>query len=211
MIDENVIYTLTFNAPGYKFNELTVTSHNLDMLKKFIHIHLTEEACQYIQAYDYNHAPKDIMTNEDETDLDYYIFRENGTSDCYSIPSSDEIIMATAAEVCNVLSNISKFDRLINSNIEVLRVLNESIGDLKFGYILEPNYSQPPPGSSAYSDYKRSINLGDETDYTDDEMGIYESMMSRIRSVHIREPLPFTMRGYVSAFTKLLLVENKRR
>lgn len=210
MIDDSPIYTLTFNSPGYKFNELTVTSHNLDMLKKFINIHLTDEAYEYIKAYEPNHAPEDIISNEGETDLEYYIFQDNSTNDYYSIPSSNEIIVAVAAEVCRTLAEISRFDRLINLDIPITRILNENIGSLSFGYIIEPDYS-PPPGSNAHGDYARSINYGDETEYDDSEMSPFNDMMKRIYSSDNHKPLPFTMRGYVSAFTKLLIVDNKRR
>lgn len=210
MEDESLIYTLTFNAPGYKFNELTVTSYNLDMLKKFIDVHLTPEAYDCIQVYEYNHTPVDIDINLSDTELSYYIFQDNGTDEYYSIPSSLEIITAVAAEVCRVLSRISKFDRLINLNMPMCWALNENIGDLKFGYILEPDYT-PPPGSDAYGEYKKTINIGDEAEYKSEEMEIYNNMMNRVVSTGMREPLPFTIKGYVSAFTKLLIVDNKRR
>lgn len=221
--EPELIHVLTFNTPGHENSTITVTSPHIAMIQKFVNTHLTHDAMDYVKTYDIEHVPDKISDRMDETDLKYWILSDNETNNNYSIPSSQQLIEIIATIICSVLSDISLFGDIISlTEFPIFRALNDLIDDLEFGTVLDNQLRNGADDNTdkLYYQIHKHFNFGDapydpsdEADGDDiwrddppapDDAEIYDHMQSELKKITDKEPLPFTIKGYVSAFTSLL-------
>lgn len=203
------MHALTFSAPGYENKEITVTSPYLPVLHKFISTHLNSDAMDFIKSYHIDNIPPEITDNMDETDLIYYTLKSNKTRKSYLIPSSNEIIEECGKLICNEISSCAEFGCVITmTDLPIMDVITKLIATFELGYIKDTQIVDDDLIKSkeeaielhgAVRTYEGYFICDDALD----DSYIYEAMQARLRKSKPDE-LPFTMEGYVSAFTQLL-------
>lgn len=203
------IHALTFSAPGYENKEITVTSPYLPILHKFISTHLNSDAIDFIKSYHIDNLPAEITDNMDETDLIYYKLKSNKTRKSYLIPSSNEIIEECGTLICNEISSCTEFGCVITmTDLPIMYAITKLISTFELGYIKDTQIVN----DDLIKSKEEAMELGGSVrsyegyficDDALDDSHIYDTMQSRLKKSKSDE-IPFTMEGYVSAFTQLL-------
>jgi hypothetical protein len=212
-VENPLIYTFTFNTPGYNTKHLTVTTPHYAMICKFINMHFDQDAMDCIIAKPFDELPDEIVENLDHTDLQYYVIGDNSSKTKYTIPASLELLEIIGTVICAELSTVEVFGDAITrtEQLPIMKALCELIEELELGNVLDAELKNIDE-ANAYVIYNK-INRFEfpdddgkfEDDDSYDDSVIYSQMRSGIMSIKNKEPLPFTIRGYVSAFSSLLV------
>lgn len=207
-----IIHTFTFNTPGHTSNEITVTTPNYAIMCKFIDTHFDKNAYEFIISKPLEELPDDIVEQLESSNLEYYIIADNTTKNRYSIPTSFELLEVIGNILCSELSMVEVFGDTITRTEElpIMKALVELIDALELGNVLDLELKDSDE-ANPYVMYNK-INryefdedgkIEDEDSY--DDTVIYSQMRCGLMTTKNKEPLPFTINGYVSAFSSLLV------